>query len=145
MAEQKSKTSNSKLTEEQKAAENTALDAAPLTEARREQKEGTVEDDFVATADRVVSAVALDPTLVESVGAAIGLAPGDSVTLTYGGRQVSGRIVQVHPGNPANPAIGLEEIKPTVDVKAFTGNPNTGGHELLYGIPVNDVRAVASV
>lgn len=117
----------------------------PLEEASKIAKESAVEDEMVDVGTRKVSAEAVDATLVQGVGAGIGLTPGTDVSVTLqNGRVVSARVMAVHPGSPANEAIGLTEaIPPSIDVKAFTGNPNTGGYEVLTGLPVSSVVAEA--
>lgn len=132
------------LTQEQLDADNTARDAAPIEDARKEQKAGTSTEERVEVGSRHVSKAAVDPKEVTQVGAGVGLTPGTAVTLTMGKRDVTGTVTAVHPGNRANADAGVPEIEPTVDVKAFTGNPDTGGFELLTGIPVNNVRQNAN-
>lgn len=94
---------------------------------------------------RRVSKEALEPKRIKNVGSALGLTPGAVVQVTLeNGRQVPASVVAVHPGRPANRDIGLQEEKPSLDVKAATGNPDTGGTEMIFGIPVESVTANAN-
>lgn len=132
--------------EHEKAEESNAnSEHASLKEMKALAKEG-VTDELVDVGTRKVSAEARDPTKVQGVGATFGLAPGTPLTVRLAsGREVTARVISVHPGTVENKAAGIPAVEPTVDVKADTGNPNTGGDELIYGLPVSSVVSQANL
>lgn len=131
-----------KLPEHVRNASNSSQDAD--VEAQKKAGEQAVTDETVETGGRRTSVKAIDPTKVKQVGSTLSLRVGDRVELTLeSDRVVTGNVMGVHPGTIANDEAGIPAVEPTVDVKAFTGNPDTGGHEEFFGVPVSNVTAQA--
>lgn len=126
--------------------DNSNQEHASDAELRKAAKSNTLTEERVDVGGRKVSAEARDPSKVKGVAATFGLAPGSAVSVTLeSGRTVPATVYQVHPGRAANEDLGIAEEQPTLDVVAFTGNPDTGGREHLFGVPVASVTADATL
>lgn len=126
--------------------DNTNTEHADQKEMKKVAREGVVTEEREDVGGRKVLAESRDPSKIKGVGSTLGLAPGATVTVTLAsGREVPANVVNVHPGRAANEEVGIQEEKPSLDLKAFDGNPDTGGTTMLYGVPVSSVTAQATL
>lgn len=124
------------------AGTNSALDAD--IKAQKEAGKEGYTDEYAETGSQKTSIEAIDPTKVQGVGSTLGLTVGSQVSVQLSsGRTCRANVMGVHPGTTENEAAGIQAVEPTIDAKVETGNPDKGGWEEMFGIPVSSVTSEA--